>query len=172
MSRTIALVEHRPEWATQYEQEKEHLDQLWGERIVRVHHVGSTAIQAICAKPTIDLLVEVHDLCALDSLDEMMRRNGYIPKGENGIAGRRYYIRGTVDIHEAHIHAFNVGHPEVARHLRFVAYLRAHPDEAKAYAELKQQLAKQYPHDGSAYTAGKTIFIQTIDTKAKDEEAK
>jgi len=168
MSRKIVLSDYNPEWAALFEQEKARLEQLWGSRVVRVHHIGSTAIGNICAKPTIDLLVEVKDVHALDPLEELMSDNGYLPRGENGIAGRRYYVHGTPDKHLAHIHAFNAGHPEVTRHIRFVQYMRAHPDEAQAYAKLKQQLAQEYPYDSTAYTDGKSAFIHEIDDKALD----
>ncbi len=58
--------------------------------------------------PTIDILLEVESLPALDSLNDRMRDMGYTPRGENGIAGRRYYIKGNGK-RTHHVHAFIAG---------------------------------------------------------------
>lgn len=58
--------------------------------------------------PTIDILLEVESLPALDSLNDRMRDMGYTPRGENGIAGRRYDIKGNGK-RTHHVYAFIAG---------------------------------------------------------------
>ena len=98
--------------------------------------------------------------------DDAMMALGYLPKGENGIAGRRYYRKGSDDLHTHHVHAFANGHADIARHLAFRDYLHAHPDEALAYDQLKRELAARYPVDIDAYVAGKDALIKVMDCRA------
>ena len=41
-------------------------------------------------------------------------------------------------------------------------YLRAHPEVARQYGELKKRLAAQYPEDADKYSEGKTEAILRI----------
>jgi GrpB-like predicted nucleotidyltransferase (UPF0157 family) len=164
--RTIEVVHHDPAWEQAYRDEAARLFHIFAPRLRCIHHIGSTAIDGIKAKPIIDLLIEVDDIQAIDAYHMSMQRLGYIPKGEFGIQGRRFFSKGHEEHHTHHIHVFQAGHPEIARHLEFRDYLQAHPDEAQAYSHLKEELACIFPHDTDAYTNGKTAFIEDIDQKA------
>ena len=65
--RTIEVVESDPTWPVQFETERARLASVLGEGVVAIHHIGSTAVPGLAAKPVIDLLVEVRDLAALDA---------------------------------------------------------------------------------------------------------
>jgi GrpB-like predicted nucleotidyltransferase (UPF0157 family) len=176
MSRRIEVVPHDPQWAEQFEQEVEELTLILGREIVAIHHIGSTAIPGIVAKPIIDVLVEVRDIERIDAFNGAMIARGYLPKGTFGIAGRRFFIKGDETHRTHHIHAFERGHPQVARHLAFRDYLRAHFGEAEAYGRLKEALARRFPHDIEGYMAGKHDFIREIERRAelwmrREEEA-
>ncbi len=54
----------------------------------------------------------------------------------------------------------------IERHLAVRDYLRAHEDEAKRYAALKQALAVRYPNDLGAYCDGKDAFMKELEKKA------
>lgn len=167
MERVIRVVAHDPQWSEQFEQEAEELTAIFGQEIVAVHHIGSTAIPGILAKPIIDVLVEVQDIERIDTFNQEMIERGYLPKGEFGIAGRRFFIKGAEESRSHHIHVFQTGDPEFERHLAFRDYLRVHPEEAQAYSRLKQALARRFPHDINGYTAGKDDFIKEIERKAE-----
>ncbi|WP_274864161.1 GrpB family protein [Serratia marcescens] len=77
--------------------------------------------------PTIDILLEVESLPALDSLNDRMRDMGYTPRSENGIAGRRYDIKGNGK-RTHHVHAFIAGSEQAIGYLAFRDYLRKHYD--------------------------------------------
>jgi GrpB-like predicted nucleotidyltransferase (UPF0157 family) len=164
--RTIKLANHDPAWEQAYRLEAAQVFHVLAPRVRGIHHIGSTAIDGIKAKPIIDLLVEVDDIQAVDAYQSLMQRCGYIPKGEYGMPGRRFFIKGDEEHHTHHIHVFQAGHPEIARHLDYRDYLQAHPDEAQAYSTLKEELACKFPHDIDAYTNGKTAFIKDIEQKA------
>ena len=101
MQRVIEVVDHDPGWKGQFEAEADIWRRLLGKDVVAIHHVGSTAIPGICAKPIIDLLVVVRDIERVDELDAEMVSRGYLPRGEYGIPGRRFFIKGT-ETHRTH----------------------------------------------------------------------
>jgi len=163
MARRIVVVPYDPAWPAVFEAEAVRIVDLFGANAVKIHHIGSTAIPGLMAKPTIDLLFVVEDIEAVDALEPGMKAMGYRPKGENGIPGRRYFQKLAGEEHLFHVHAFEVGHPEIRRHLNFRDYLRAHPDVALAYQDLKLSLAEQFPYEPEAYNQGKTDFIRDVD---------
>ena len=166
MKRTIEVVPYDPEWAQRFREEAEQLLEVFGSLVVAVHHVGSTAVPGLEAKPIIDILVVVRDLEQVHHYNEAMATRGYIPKGSFGIQGRRFFIKGTETERTHHIHVFARGHPAIRRHLAFRDYLRAHPDRARAYGRLKAKLARRFRHDIEGYMAGKDAFIKTIEKEA------
>lgn len=70
------------------------------QEVVAIHHIGSTAIPGISAKPIIDMLVEVQDIEKIDDFNEKMIKRGYRPQGEFGVAGRRFFIKGWCFVEE------------------------------------------------------------------------
>ncbi|NLD73909.1 MAG: GrpB family protein, partial [Chloroflexi bacterium] len=91
---------------------------------------------------------------------------GYWPRGENGIPGRRFYVKGTDEARTHHVHVFGADSPEVERHLAFRDFMIAHPAEAQAYARLKEDLAARFPEDAEGYVAGKDAFVQEREARA------
>jgi len=166
MPRIMTVVHYDPTWPKVYRAEAERITMVIGANLVAAHHIGSTAVPGLAAKPTIDILLVVQSLDTLDACNDTMLRLGYIAKGENGIEGRRYFQRLEGEQHLFHIHAFAVGHPEIARHLNFRDYLIAHPQTAQAYQDLKYTLAAQYREAPAEFTAGKGEFIRSVDKLA------
>lgn len=164
----VEVVLHDPRWQAAFRAEEESVSRSLGHDIVVViHHIGSTAIPGIYAKPVIDMLLEVKCLEAVDSRSPAMVALGYEVMGEYGIPGRRYFRKGNeMGVRTHHIHAFEGGSPEIARHLAFRDYMIAHPQDAQRYSELKRQLATAHPWDIGAYMDGKDGFIKEIDRKA------
>ena len=101
-----------------------------------------------------------------DDLNEAFSRLEYIPMGEFGIPGRRYFKKPGDEKRTHHLHIFQSGSPELERHLAFRDYLIAHPDEARRYSELKAELARRFPEDIEGYMAGKDGYIKEIQRKA------
>jgi GrpB-like predicted nucleotidyltransferase (UPF0157 family) len=167
MVRTIEVVPYAVEWRAAFRAAAEELVSIWGEEVVAVHHVGSTAVSGLQAKPIIDLLVEVRDIERIDAYDPEMLRRGYQPKGEAGIPRRRFFVKGGDESRTHHVHAFPTGHERIPRFLAFRDYLRTHPDDAQAYGALKVELARRFPHDIEGYMAGKDDLIQELERKAQ-----
>lgn len=165
--RPIVLAPHDRAWAARFAAEADLLREALGDALVDVHHIGSTAIPGIAAKPVIDILAVVRDLDALDARSHAVVALGYEALGEFGIAGRRYFRKDdAAGIRTHQIHAFAEGSSHVARHVAFRDYLRAHPDAAAEYERLKQALAVECGGDMRRYTELKTAFIQRIERRA------
>lgn len=171
MNRTVVLVVYDPFWPEKFEKEAEKLGVVFGSNLVRMHHIGSTSIPGMMAKPIIDMLFVVQDITQVDRIDRAMSELGYEAMGEFGIPGRRYFRKLDGEVHLFHLHVFALGDPEVDRHVNFRDYLRAHPGDALAYQELKIELAEMFPQDPGSYTDGKTAFIQAVDARAKEWHA-
>jgi len=163
----VEVIPHNPRWRDAFEAEAKHVADALGENVVVIHHIGSTAIPNIYAKPVIDLLVEVRDITEVDGRSSAMESLGYEVMGEYGIAGRRYFRKETREgIRTHHIHAFEAGSAEVERHLAFRDYMIAHPGDAQRYSELKRKLAEEHPQSIDEYMDGKDGFIKEIDRRA------
>ncbi len=161
----VVVVPHNPKWRALFEQEAECIVKALGENLIAVHHIGSTAIPGIYAKPIIDLLGEVKDIASVDEQNAQMVSLGYEAMGEFGIAGRRYFRKESLQKRTHHVHMFAVGSAQVERHLAFRDYLIGHPDAARDYSELKRSLAREYSTDIEKYMDGKDGFIKAVDEK-------
>ena len=165
--RKVEVVPHDPRWRDAFEAEAKHVAAALGENVVAIHHIGSTAIPNIYAKPVIDLLVEVRDIAEVDGRSSAMESLGYEVMGEYGIIGRRYFRKDNQEgIRTHHIHTFEAGSAEVKRHLAFRDYMIAHPAEAQRYSELKRKLAEQHRQSTDGYMDGKDGFIKEMDQRA------
>ncbi|MED3553703.1 GrpB family protein [Cytobacillus praedii] len=163
--RKVEVCSYNEKWVLMFAEEAEKLKQIFGEEIVDIYHIGSTSVQWLKAKPIIDIMPVVYDIHIVDSYNDEMEKIGYKCKGENGIPGRRYFQKGE-DNRSHHAHIYQVGSPEINRHLAFRDYLRNHPDIKKNYGELKEKLAQQFPYDVESYINGKDHFVKEIEAKA------
>lgn len=165
--RKVEVVPHNPQWRNEFEAEAKQIAAALGENVLAIHHIGSTSIPGIYAKPIIDVLVEVSDLIEMDGQSSAMQSLGYEVMGEFGIPGRRYFRKNNQEgIRTHHIHVFAVGSPEVERHLAFRDYLIACPEDAQSYSDLKRKLAEKYPQSPNEYVDGKDDFIREMDRRA------
>lgn len=165
--RKVKVVSYNPAWQEAFKLESQQIAKIIGNDTVAIHHIGSTAIPGIYAKPIIDVLVEVKAIAHVDQHNETFKQLGYAAMGEYGIPGRRYFRKNNeLGIPTHHIHIFEVGSEHIERHISFRDYLINHPQEAEAYSNLKRQLAQAYPTNIEAYMDGKDSFIQHIEAKA------
>lgn len=167
MVRRVEVVPHDPEWKKKYDKEASIVRSIFKKEILAIHHVGSTAIPGISAKPIIDILVEVNNIEKIDEFNKDMIEQGYIPKGQSGIPNRRLFIKGSEELRISHIHVFQEEDTEIIRLLNFRDYMIAHPKEAQEYSQLKERLAREFPENIDGYIEGKDAFIKNIDKIAK-----
>jgi GrpB-like predicted nucleotidyltransferase (UPF0157 family) len=163
----IVLAPHDAAWADAFAREASAVAGALADLPVELHHIGSTAVPGLVAKPVIDTLAVVPAVEALDPRADRLAALGYEALGEFGLPGRRYFRKTSPDGVRTHqLHAYALGSPEAQRHLDFRDYLRAFPDEAAAYAALKQDLAQRCGADMHAYSDGKTEFVRAAERRA------
>lgn len=156
---------HDPTWEAQFEAERERLGPVFSSIQGFAHHIGSTSVPGLVAKPIIDILVVVDDDSHLDRLDPDMIQRGYTPRGEcldaGGTPGRFYYSR-TVNGQRTHqVHVCRAGHPQIRELLLFARYLREHADVAAEYGALKVAAIADGNVDTAAYMEKKHDWIRT-----------
>lgn len=164
--RIVEFSDYDVVWKEKFRNEAVIIGDIFKDNFVCIHHIGSTSIRGIGAKPIIDMLLVVDDINMVDSYNERMEAMGYTPKGEYGIEGRRFMYKGEID-RTHHLHIFEYGHGDVDRHLLFRDYMNTHPEGAKAYEELKRKLAVIYKDDPQVYSENKNEFIKAHDRMAE-----
>jgi len=164
----VELVAHSPLWAGMAEAETRRLKDALGELLLTVHHIGSTAIPGIKAKPVVDLIPVVRRIEELDAREQTMRALGYKWFGEFGLPGRRYCYRKDPATEQRlfQLHCYQEGALEVPRHLAFRDYLRARPLLAKEYEMEKIRAAAVRSDDVNAYNDEKNGWIKRVEKDA------
>lgn len=164
MAREMRVVPYDGRWPEQYALIRAGLLGIFGPLAVEIHHIGSTAVPGLHAKPIIDVLVVVRNIAAVDALDSRMRAAGYIPRGENGIPGRRYFVMPAPDgeNHTQHIHCYAPGNPRIADELLFRDTLRADAMARREYGRVKLHAAETFRFSPGDYEAHKSGCVASI----------
>jgi len=158
MDDSIVVVEHDPKWTGDFEAEREELAKRFP--AARIHHVGSTAVPGLAAKPVIDIMLCLERMPRTEELDLLLGPMGYVNVPQEDDAVRLFYRRGMPRTH--HLHVVQAGGEEEHRHLAFRDHLRAHPEAVERYADLKRRLAEENIHDRPAYCEGKAGLIAEL----------
>ena len=165
----IVLTGHKTYWKDWYTEEARLLHHtLPADQVIRICHIGSTAVAGIHAKPIIDILVETTKNSDFSSLTELLAQAGYLcmSKSQHRSSFNKGYTENGFADQVFHLHLRRFGdHDE----LYFCDYLNAYPHIAQKYAQLKLELWKQYEHDRDGYTEAKTAFISHYTRCAKAE---
>jgi GrpB-like predicted nucleotidyltransferase (UPF0157 family) len=163
----VLVVPYDPAWPEASRRAEGWIGLLLGDAASAIHHIGSTSVPGLCAKPILDVLVEASDLERIDALAPVLVGAGWIARGEYGIPGRRYFVLPTGTELRVDLYTFRRQDPNVVRLLRFRDHLRAHPAAAEAYGALKRRLASEHARDGDAYQEGKGPFVSRILAEAE-----
>ncbi|NTX52198.1 GrpB family protein [Myxococcus sp. CA051A] len=164
----VTLVPHDPRWAEAAAAEARSLADALGPVVLRVHHVGSTAIPGISAKPILDLIPVVTSVDELDKHQGVLEALGYAVWGELGLPGRRYCTKDNPRTRErlVQLHGYADGSREISRHLAFRDYLRERPSVARDYDDEKARCQRLHPNDSHAYSDCKNAWIKRIEAEA------
>lgn len=162
LSGTVTVVPYDPRWALLFDQAALDLRSTLGSAILAVHHVGSTSVPGLAAKPILDILVSIPVFARGPDLVPQLAALGYEFRPDEEIPDRHYFRRGAGAVRTHHL---SLAEPDSRHHrvtLAFRDALRANPSVAAAYASLKRRLADQFPRDREAYIAGKSEFIAQV----------
>lgn len=161
----IVLVPHNPQWSNWAREEITLLSALLSGYNPTINHIGSTAVPDICAKPIIDIIIEVSADIDWLSIKPIMECSGYICMSES--KGRVSFNKGyTPDGYAEkvfHIHFHKTGDND---EIFFRDYLIAHPEVAKEYERLKLSLLPKYKNNRDGYTDAKSEFVLQIIKRA------
>jgi len=166
-TKRIKVVAHDPLWSSLFDVEASGIKKALGDACLAIHHIGSTAVPGLAAKPIIDMIAVVEkpetSIRALAPL-------GYDYRGEYNIP-RRFLFNKKEGL-EVHLHVYEEGHAEIELNLVFRDYLRQNPWASEDYTTLKRSLLQEDSSflrtQGafSGYTLGKDAFIRSILEKA------
>ena len=163
----IFLEEHNKDWAAWYKEESRRIVNFLPEnQLYKMHHIGSTSIEGIWAKPIIDILLEIPRSEDMGSIKRELLEHGYLLMSESEgrmTFNKGYTLQGFAE-RVFHLHLRYYGDND---ELYFRDYLKDHPDVAKDYEKLKLTLWKKYEYNRDAYTGAKTDFIRLYTQKAK-----
>jgi GrpB-like predicted nucleotidyltransferase (UPF0157 family) len=156
----VKLEPHSEQWRQLFAEEATRIREVVGEYVLAIEHVGSTSINGIAAKPIIDMAVSVEKATDGEMCIAPLENIGYEYRGEHGIAGRFYFVKGEPRTH--HLHLVTASSDFWHSHLLFRDYLQANRSAAKEYEKLKIDLAEKFPDNRDAYLKGKSEFIENI----------
>ncbi|CAN4277226.1 GrpB family protein [Pseudoxanthomonas sp. LjRoot125] len=164
----VELLPHDPAWAERAQAEETRLREVLGDILVVVHHIGSTSIPGMPAKPVIDLIPVVRGLSALEAHRAGVEALGYEWCGEFGLPGRRYCRKDDplTGGRLVQLHAYAEGDREILRHLAFRDFLRRDAALAAEYATEKMRCQRLHPDDSRAYSACKADWIRDVEARA------
>jgi GrpB-like predicted nucleotidyltransferase (UPF0157 family) len=171
----VILSEYKSTWKRNYLKEKVIVEQAIGSHnIIRINHIGSTAVSGLISKPTVDILVEIKDGTDTSKLISNIQKSGYIyleqPKNP---PPHMMFIKGyTLKGYKRQVFHVHVRYNGDWDELYFRDYLLAHPEVAKEYGRLKLALKQKYEYDRNTYTNAKTDFIKRITELARAEMKK
>ncbi|EFR44933.1 GrpB family protein [Streptococcus pseudoporcinus] len=172
IQREMKLERYNNKWPEQYQEIKEELTRLLSGLELECHHFGSTSIKGMASKPIIDVLIFVNNISVVDMYNNSMLQSGYVAKGENGISGRRYFVKYSKDKinHLVHLHFYEKGDLKGLQELRFRDYLIENKMAFTRYLEVKVEASKKYKVNPEAYQNHKSTVIDDINkeiTKTK-----
>lgn len=159
----IEVVPYNPEWPDIFLRESQKIEKALEVNFIEIHHVGSTSVKNLCAKPKIDVIIVVEDL---DLAIKQLESIGYKYKGNVNIPFHLYFSKAEIG-YGVNLHVYNPGNSEIELNIKFRDYLRNNISAKEEYAALKMHLISQEElHKKnnnsifSGYNLGKNEFIQ------------
>ena len=162
MADAVILVAHDPRWSEQFAAEAARLRQRLGEVALRVDHVGSTSVPGLTAKAIVDIQLSVPDVGDARSYVEPLEQLGYDHVPDPRFPTYPFFRYPASGPRAFHLHVAQAGGVEERDHLEFRDRLRADPEIASRYAELKRELARRFFADRVAYSNSKGDFVQSV----------
>lgn len=168
----LVMFDYDPNWPNLYEEEAKALKAIWQDAAISMHHVGSTSVPGLRAKPIIDIMIVIKDRDRVPDYNMQMVEQGYRCRGEcldrGGTPGRYYYSKDIEGMRTHQVHVMQVGHHDIQDKLDFRDYLRAHPDVTAEYASLKTRLISENTSGIMEYIESKGPFIRKCIKLAKE----
>ena len=162
----VVVADYDARWPALFERTADELTSVLGHSILAVHHVGSTAVPQLRAKPILDVLISIPDFADGPQLVPVLESVGYVFRPHEEIPDRHYFRRGPDDVRTHHL---SMAEPSSRHHVVTLAFrdaLRNDAQLATAYADLKMELAGRFPFDRESYIEGKSDFVAEVLSRA------
>ena len=171
MTTRVTIAPYDPDWPRRFDEERSVLAAVFAGSDAIIEHVGSTAVPGLGAKPVIDILIGVPILLEVEERIPALEAAGYeyVHEYEEQLPDRRYFRKPRFGPRAFHVHCVVTGSDFWISHLAFRDHLRAYPESAAAYYQLKQELARRVSKE--AYTEAKSPFIESVLASAIREAA-
>jgi len=167
----IRVLPYDPSWPQRFEAERVVLTDAIGQWATGgVHHVGSTAVRHLVAKPIVDVLVGVDSLDAARACFDPLARLGYLYAPYRS-EEMHWFCKPHPTRRTHHLHLIPTGSTRFRDELAFRDLLRSDPDIREDYAALKLRLAERFAGDREAYTDAKADFICSALARSRDADA-
>jgi GrpB-like predicted nucleotidyltransferase (UPF0157 family) len=165
LDKPIEIRDYDPQWPLSYTREEARIRSILGERVVRIEHVGSTAVPDLPAKPVIDIALEVPDSANESAYVPEMEEAGYVLRIREPDWFEHRLFKGPDA--EVNLHVFTAACTEVDRMLLFRDRLRANAADRELYAAAKQELAAREWKYMQQYADAKTAVVHDIMARAQ-----
>ena len=141
---------------------------ILGDNLLRVHHIGSTAIPYVVAKPIVICFPSSLVLRNSMAAGKAWRLPVTSGMGPYGLPQRRYCVRDDPESGGRlfQVHCFADGSSEIVRHLAFRDYLIAHPTIAEDYSAEKLRCRNLHAQDSHAYGDCKSAWVSRTEIRA------
>lgn len=157
----VIVDSYNPKWIEAFQHIKTELLSVLDQKVINIHHIGSTSVPHLAAKPIIDIDIEINN--NFNEVKLLLEQLNYIHEGNLGIEGREAFkYTNKTHLMKHHLYVLHKDSKELKKHLKFRDYLKNHPEDVKAYGDLKKELALIYPNDIDAYIEGKSFLIENI----------
>jgi GrpB-like predicted nucleotidyltransferase (UPF0157 family) len=164
----VRIVDYDAAWPETAAAEMALVEAALGARATRIDHVGSTAVPGMPAKPIVDLQVSVAEIAPVEPYARPLEGLGYLFAPDPDSPDFHFFGKPAERPRTFHLHVCAAGGEDERRHLALRDYLRAHPDEARRYGEVKRRLAASRPGDRLAYIDGKSGYVAALERRALD----
>ncbi len=157
MPEMIVRTDYNKDWPRRFQIEAERLKTALGSICIRIHHVGSTAVPGLAAKPIIDIALESTIYPPTESMNQVMKGLEYENMGEGSVAGRYWFRKGTP--RAFHVHWVSEGGEVAVRQVALRDFLKNHPNARLEYERIKRDAAIGRDVDSADYALAKSPFI-------------
>ncbi|TDE50195.1 GrpB family protein [Nonomuraea mesophila] len=167
MGDPVEIVDHDPGWAATFATLGRRMRAALGSVAVRIDHIGSTSVPGLAAKPVIDVQVAVRSFEPLEAYKGPLERVGLVHRAGNPELTKRYFREAPGHLQRrTHVHVRELGSFSQQLPLLFRDYLRAHPEAAAEFAEVKRRCAERFRDARHEYVAAKEPYVWAMVRRA------
>ena len=162
-TRKVVVLPYDVAWQSAFEKIKGEIEEVIGDIIIGIEHVGSTSVEGMSAKPCIDVDVIIKDYSLFTAVVAGLKTVGYIHEGDLGIKDREAFkYSGKEHLLMHHLYVCPKYSEELHRHVTFRDFLRNNPEAVKKYSLIKEKAAELFPNDIDGYIEYKSPCIEEL----------